>query len=96
MLFIIGFWATSRNMLTLGNIILHYFLLTQSVFDIATVNISQTVTWKPTNHTIFWKNLIRSFKWTNLFSKSLADFLLSSEEYTKLIHFWHFNDHNRE
>ena len=32
------------------------FLLTQQFFDIFTLDISQMVTRKPMNHTIFWKN----------------------------------------
>ena len=39
-------------------------LLTQQFFDIFTLNISQTVTPKPMNHTIFWKNSKRSFRCT--------------------------------
>ena len=40
------------------------FLLTQQFFYISTLDISQTVTPKPMNHTIFWKNSKRSFRCT--------------------------------
>ena len=40
------------------------FLLTQQFFGISTLDNSQTVTPKPINHTIFWKNAKRSFRWT--------------------------------
>ena len=40
------------------------FLLTQQFFDISTLDISQTVTPRPINHAIFWKNSKRSFRCT--------------------------------
>ena len=40
------------------------FLLNQQFFDVSTPDVSQTVTPKPMNHTIFWKNSKRSFNCT--------------------------------
>ena len=64
MLWIVGFWATMSEISTLQDTEFHYFLLTQQFFDISTLHILQTVTPKPMNHTIFWKNSKRSFRCT--------------------------------
>ena len=40
------------------------FFLTQQFSLTSTLNISQTVTSKPINHTIFWRNSKRFFRWT--------------------------------
>ena len=60
-----GFWATITKMSTLENTGFRYFFADSVVFFyISTLNISQTITTKPVNHTIFWKNLIRLFRCT--------------------------------
>ena len=64
MLWIAGSWATISKISTLDDTELHYFLLTQQFFYISTLNIWQTVTPKPMNHTIFSKNSKRSFRYT--------------------------------
>ena len=57
-------WATISKISTFEDIEFHYFLLTQWFFDIFILNNSRTVTPKPINHTIFWKNSKRSFRYT--------------------------------
>ena len=63
-IFLIGFWATISKISTLEDTQFHYFLLTQKFSDISTLDISQTVTPKPMNHTIFWKDSKGSFRCT--------------------------------
>ena len=40
------------------------FLLTQQFFDVFSLDIFQTVTPKPINHSVFWKSSVRSFRCT--------------------------------
>ena len=65
MLSIVELSATFSKISTLEDTEFHYFffLLIQQFFDISTLDNSQTVTPKPINHTIFWKNAKRSFRW---------------------------------
>ena len=66
-------------------------LRTQKFFDIPFLNISQTVTPKHINHTIFWKNSIKCPRGTETFWLHVINSLLSSAENTKIepfLTFW--------
>ena len=58
-------------------------ILNQQFFYITILNISQTVTPKPINHTIFWKNAIRSFRDIELFCPHWLIFCRHQEKNTK-------------
>ena len=68
------------------------FLLTKQFFDISTLDISQTVTPKPMNYTIFWKNSERSFRCTfYMFCLNCHQcFSAISKKYKKCAIFFHF------
>ena len=63
-IFLIGLWASISKISTLEGTEFHYFLVTEKFFDNSTLDTSQTVTPKPMNHTIFWKDSKGSFRCT--------------------------------
>ena len=63
-LWIVAFWATISKISTFQDTEFYHFLLTWQFFDFSTLDVSQTVAPEPINHTIFWKNSKRSFRWT--------------------------------
>ena len=75
---IFGSWTTIDTVSTLKNtgFRFRFFCWLSNFFDISTLNISWTLTPKPINHAIFWKNSIRFFNCT----QTATNFLLSSAE----------------
>ena len=64
-------------------------------FDILITNISWTVAQTPINHTIFWKNVIRTFRCRYVNSFNRLRFLAEvSTKLQKIYFFGHFKDHN--
>ena len=76
--------------------ILVFFCLLSSVINISSSSISCTVTPKPGNYTIFWKNSIKSIfqVYLDILLKLWLILCCHQQKIQKMNHFWHFNDYN--
>ena len=71
------------------------FLLIQHFFDILFFNILWTVAQTPVKNTIFWKSVMRSFRWIDLnCSNRFRFFAEISTNLQKMHYFGQFNNHN--
>ena len=74
----------------------YFFCLLSSVINISSSSISCTVTPKPGNYTIFWKNSIKSIfqVYLDILLKLWLILCCHQQKIQKMNHFWHFNDYN--
>ena len=89
----------SRHTLSENGIVYYDFLLNfcwvSIFFDILIANISWTVARTPINHTIFWKNVVRTFRCIYTYCFNKLKFLAEvSTKLQKMRFFGQFTDHN--